>query len=250
MLNVLLFMKHRQIVFHIMNKLYEVVVMKYKIAETFVSINGEGTKAGQLAVFLRLCGCNLRCSYCDTMWANKEDVPYTEMTLDEIVAYIKETKVKNITLTGGEPLLDREGEDVVSLLKAISEIDDVSVEIETNGSVNLSKFININDNIAFTMDYKLPGSGMEHKMCHENFRYLRECDTVKFVSGSLEDLNRARQIISENDLTRKCHVYISPVFGRIQPVEIVNYMMENKMNDVNLQLQMHKVIWDPDKKGV
>ena len=84
--------------------------MEYKIAEKFVSINGEGTKAGQLAVFIRLCGCNLNCSYCDTKWANEKDVPFTLMTEEELASYVEETGVKNITLTGGEPLLDKNGE--------------------------------------------------------------------------------------------------------------------------------------------
>ena len=223
--------------------------MKYKIAEKFVSINGESTKAGQLAVFIRLCGCNLKCSYCDTMWANEKNVPYTEMSIDEIINYIEETGVKNITLTGGEPLLEREG-DIKELLIAMSAIKDAYVEIETNGSVALDKFLDIGDNVSFTMDYKLPGSGMEDKMCLDNFKVLRECDTVKFVSGSRTDLEKAKEIIEKYHLTGKCHIYISPVFGRIEPVEIVDFMIENKMNDVNLQLQMHKVIWDPDKKGV
>ncbi len=224
--------------------------MKYKIAEKFISINGEGTKAGQLAVFIRLCGCNLRCSYCDTKWANEADVKYTEMTVEEIVCYIKECGVKNVTLTGGEPLLKRSDEDSWTLLKAISDIPNVNIEIETNGSIDLKEYMNINNNISFTMDYKLPGSGMESRMCLANFDYLRACDTVKFVSGGEEDLLKAKQIVDEYKLTEKCHVYISPVFGRIEPVQIVDFMIENRMNDVNLQLQMHKVIWDPDKKGV
>ena len=80
----------------------------YQVVEKFVSINGEGRRAGELAVFIRMKGCNLRCTYCDTLWANEADCESTEMTVDEIVSYIEESKVKNVTLTGGEPLL-REG---------------------------------------------------------------------------------------------------------------------------------------------
>ncbi len=223
--------------------------MKYKIAEKFVSINGEGTKAGQLAVFIRLCGCNLNCSYCDTTWANQNDVSYTEMTVDEIVSYIVNTGVNNITLTGGEPLLERSGQDTRYLLEVLSQIEECNVEIETNGSVDLSDFVDIS-NITFTMDYKLPDSGMEDKMFLENFDILRRCDTVKFVSGSRTDLIKAKEIIDKYRLTDRCHVYISPVFGNISPEEIVEFMIENKMNNVNLQLQMHKIIWNPDKRGV
>ncbi len=241
-------MKLRQIAHLIMSNTRG-KMMKYKIAEKFVSINGEGTRAGQLAVFVRLCGCNLNCSYCDTKWANERDVYYTELCADEIVDYILDTGVKNITLTGGEPLLKR-AENIKELLKKMSQIDDAHIEIETNGSVLLDEYMNIGDNISFTMDYKLPGSCMEDSMCLENFSLLRAKDTVKFVAGSKEDLIRAKDIIDKYRLTDKCAVYISPVFGKIEPVEIVDFMIENKLNDVNMQLQMHKVIWDPDKKGV
>lgn len=223
--------------------------MKYKIAEKFVSINGEGTKAGQLAIFIRLCGCNLSCSYCDTKWANEPDVKYEEMNLEEIISYIERSGVNNITLTGGEPLLKRE-EDVKILLKAMSDIKDKSIEIETNGSILLEEFTNIAPNISFTMDYKLPESGMEKYMCLDNFKFLRKNDTVKFVAGSTKDLNRAKEIIEEYNLTKKCSVYLSPVFGKIKSADMVSFMIDNKLNNINLQLQLHKFIWEPDKKGV
>ena len=216
-----------------------------KVVEKFVSINGEGTKAGELAVFIRFKGCNLACSYCDTMWANEKDCPYTEMSPDEILAFVVETGIKNVTLTGGEPLLQKEADILILLLLERG----LSVEIETNGSVDLSPFIK-DKRPVFTMDYKLPGSKCEKGMRPENFSLLESQDTVKFVSGSLEDLDRARSIIDEYGLTEKCHVYISPVFGSIEPSEIVDYMIRYRMNDVRLQIQMHKVIWDPDKRGV
>ena len=100
------------------------------------------------------------------------------------------------------------------------------------------------------MDYKLPSSGMEKHMCLENFEILKKKDTVKFVSGSIEDLKKALEIIRKYDLSRRCHVYISPVFGSIEPAKIVDFMVENKLNDVNLQLQLHKFIWDPNMRGV
>jgi 7-carboxy-7-deazaguanine synthase len=100
------------------------------------------------------------------------------------------------------------------------------------------------------MDYKLPGSGMEQHMNLENFKNLKKSDTVKFVAGSRQDLERAKEVIDKNGLPGKCSVYFSPVFGRIEPREIVEFMVENKMNGVNMQLQMHKFIWEPDRKGV
>jgi len=219
----------------------------YKVVEKFISINGEGTKAGQLAVFIRFAGCNLNCSYCDTAWANKENVPVTEMTEFEIYDYIKNTGVKNVTLTGGEPLFR---DDVDKLLKLLSSDKSIKVEIETNGSIDLYDYRQISDNISFTVDYKLPSSCMEHLMEMENFEELEERDTVKFVVSDNNDLLRAKEIIDEYKLTGQCSVYLSPVFGKIDPQEIVDFMIRNHLNGVNLQLQLHKIIWDPDKKGV
>ncbi|MGN0665027.1 MAG: putative 7-carboxy-7-deazaguanine synthase QueE [Huintestinicola sp.] len=219
----------------------------FRVAEKFVSINGESTKAGQAAVFIRLAGCNLRCSYCDTMWANSCSAPHDIMTEEEICSYIKSTGIRNVTLTGGEPLL---ADNIIILLERLGCEDDVDVEIETNGSVDISPFSEINKRPAFTLDYKLPSSGMESHMLMENYRYLDKRDAVKFVSGSPEDLQRAREIIEKFSLTEKCRVYISPVFGKIEPSEIVDFIIANRMNGVNLQLQLHKFIWDPDKRGV
>ncbi|MDD6611246.1 MAG: putative 7-carboxy-7-deazaguanine synthase QueE [Clostridiales bacterium] len=219
----------------------------YPVAETFVSINGEGTHAGQLAVFIRFRGCNLNCSFCDTMWVNQPDTSYTGMTAEEICQLVQETGVKNVTITGGEPLLQP---DITQLLIRLAETPGRYIEIETNGSVSLAPFTSISPSIAFTMDYKLPCSGMEAHMCTDNFALLKPQDTVKFVAGSRADLDRALEIIQKYDLTHRCHVYFSPVFGSIEPVEIVEFMLEHTLNDVNLQLQMHKVIWDPEKRGV
>lgn len=220
---------------------------KYRVVEKFVSINGEGKKAGQLSVFIRFKGCNLNCSYCDTKWANEKDAMFTYMTGEEIYGYIKETNVKNCTLTGGEPLLQ---EGMADLLKLLSDDENINIEIETNGSVDLSEFAGISDRISFTMDYKQPSSNMEGHMCLSNFSLLKEKDTVKFVSGSLEDLLRAKEIIEKYRLKGKCGLYLSPVFGKIKPADMVDFLIENNMNDVNIQLQLHKFIWDPEKKGV
>ena len=100
------------------------------------------------------------------------------------------------------------------------------------------------------MDYKLPGSGMEAQMRTENFVLLNTDDTVKFVVKDYTDLCRARDVIREYDLTEKCHVYLSPVYGQIELEDIVNFMKDNRMNDVNMQLQMHKIIWDSEMRGV
>lgn len=221
---------------------------QYKVVEKFVSINGEGTRAGQLAVFIRFAGCNLNCNYCDTRYANEGDVEFQYMTSREIYNYIKDTKVENVTLTGGEPLMQP---DIIELLQVLSEDKELSVEIETNGSIALKNFSSIKENRPkFTMDYKLACSSMEDKMLVENFQYLSKEDTVKFVIGSIKDLERAKEIIKHYNLTYKANVYLSPVFGSIGPQEIVEFMKGNNMNKIKLQLQLHKIIWAPEERGV
>lgn len=223
------------------------VKMDFKVVEKFVSINGEGRLCGQLAIFIRFAGCNLRCSYCDTSWANEKDVSCELMSEEDIYEYIKSTGVHNITLTGGEPLLQ---EGIIELLRLLAKDRSLHVEIETNGSVLLDKFKGIENPPSFTMDYKLPSSNMEGKMELDNFRYLTAKDTVKFVSGSLPDLEKAKEIIDKYELVDKTSVYISPVFGEIELKDIVEFMKNNKMNGVNLQVQLHKIIWEPSKRGV
>ena len=219
-----------------------------RVAEKFISINGEGTRAGELAVFVRFTGCNLRCSYCDTMWANEPGCPYEEMSPEQICDYVRSTGIKNVTLTGGEPLLQKDMDKLISLL--ISECG-VRVEIETNGAVDLRPFAELPEGRPlFTMDYKLPSSGYEDRMIAENFSVLEKEDTVKFVSGSRADLERAGEIIEKYGLLDRCHVYFSPVFGRIEPAEIVDFMLNKRMNKARIQIQMHKVIWDPNERGV
>lgn len=220
---------------------------EFKVVEKFVSINGEGQRAGQLAVFIRFKGCNLNCDYCDTKWANEPSAPFEAMDDNEIYDYIKSTGVKNVTLTGGEPLLQ---DNIEILLKRLACDKMLNVEVETNGSVLIEPFTNIDKRSSFTLDYKLAGSKMEQFMKTENYKHLQKNDTVKFVVSSTSDLERAVEIIREYELDKKCGVYLSAVFGRIEPADIVKFMIKHKLNDINLQLQMHKFIWDPNKRGV
>lgn len=221
--------------------------MNYKVAEIFSSINGEGRLAGELAVFVRFCGCNLSCSYCDTAWANERNAPFTAMTRQEIYEAIKDTGIRNVTLTGGEPLL-QPGIDALLALLAADET--LHVEIETNGSMPIAPYADMKNRPSMTLDYKLPGSGMEHGMYLDNYRQVQSIDTVKFVCKSEGDLNRALEIITRYRLTEKCAVYLSPVFGQIAPDRIVDFLKEHRLNGVKLQLQLHKFIWDPEKRGV
>ena len=220
--------------------------MSFKVVEIFESINGEGMRAGELAVFVRMKGCNLSCNYCDTMWANEADCEFEEMTADRIVERVKKSGIKNVTLTGGEPLLQKDAD---KLLKLFSDEKDIRVEIETNGSVNLSPFLKY-ENTSFAMDYKLPESDMEKYMDLENFKILRKKDTLKFVASSVNDLKKAKDIIEKYDLIDRVNIIFSPVFGKIELTDIVDFLKDNKLNDVRMQLQMHKFIWAPDERGV
>lgn len=222
----------------------------FRVVEQFVSINGEGKRAGQLALFIRFAGCNLNCEYCDTKWANEADVSYQEYTLDELYQLIKESKVHNVTLTGGEPLIQSHIDKLLDLLR----LDDtLRIEIETNGSVDIVPFLTSKalDNVSFTLDYKTGVSGMESKMFLKNYVNLRRQDTVKFVVGSRADLEKAKSIIEDYHLVEKgCGIYLSPCFGKIEPEQMVDFLVEHRLNDINIQLQLHKFIWDPEQRGV
>lgn len=215
-----------------------------RVVEKFVSINGEGLRSGELAVFIRFANCNLRCSYCDTKYSFINPI-YTEESIDELVKYVKSTGVKNVTLTGGEPLIQNE---IKELMIELSNIGN-RIEIETNGSINIAPYLNI-PNVTFTLDYKLKGSGMEMYMDLKNYDLLRKNDVIKFVVSDYDDLEKTKEIIKKYDLINKANCLISPVWGRIEFEEIVNFLKDNKLNDVKMQLQIHKIIWDKDKRGV
>ena len=216
------------------------------VVERFVSINGEGAHAGELAVFIRFKGCNLNCSYCDTKWANHSVAESRDYTVERLAQWVRNKRITNVTLTGGEPLLQEEIDTLINKLVQQGN----RVEIETNGSLPLDNYARSANRPVFTMDYKLPSSGMESAMRRDNFKLLNEHDIIKFVAGSEAGLVRAKQIIDSNRLTERCHVYLSPVFGKISPADIVSFMLDNGMDGVRLQLQLHKFIWKPDKRGV
>ena len=219
----------------------------YNVAETFLSINGEGTKAGQLSFFIRFTGCNLCCDYCDTKWANEPNAPSKSMTEAELYRLVKESGAENVTITGGEPMIQNH---IDALLYLLCRDPGLYVEVETNGSVPLKPFLELNSRPSFTMDYKLSKSSMEAFMHKENFQYLDKRDTVKFVCGCREDLERAKQIMAEHGLIGRTNVYLSPVYGELDPADMVEFMKQHGLTGVTLQLQLHKFIWDPEKRGV
>ena len=205
------------------------------VNEIFFSIDGEGKRAGKLAAFIRLAGCNLRCSYCDTEYA------FTDgqlMRIDEIAEAVEGWE--NVTVTGGEPLL----QDIHALLERLQGHE---VNIETNGSVDVTPYHEY-PRVFFTLDYKCPSSGMESSMLEKNFQTLRSQDVLKFVVGDREDLRRAQEVCEKYE--PRCPVYLSPVFGKIEAKEIVEYMKSARYKNWRLQLQLHKYIWPPDARGV
>lgn len=221
----------------------------FNIVEKFLSIDGEGPSSGELATFIRFQGCNLRCSWCDTTYSWDEASTCEVLSAQEIYNYIKENKVNNVTLTGGEPLIQK---NIDELLELLNKDDELIVHIETNGAVDIEPFKNklIKKNISFIVDFKLPSSNMTNKMNLNNFKIVESTDVYKFVIGSNEDLKMAYEVISKYDLTSKCLVYFSPVSGKIDMQEIVEFMKDKKSNKIRLQIQLHKIIWDKNARGV
>ncbi|OOM77390.1 7-carboxy-7-deazaguanine synthase [Clostridium puniceum] len=221
----------------------------FNIVEKFLSIDGEGPSSGELAAFIRFQGCNLRCSWCDTTYSWDKESICEVLNAKEIYDYIKETGVINVTLTGGEPLIQ---ENIDELLTLLNSDDTLKIHIETNGAVDIEPFKNRHkkNNISYIIDFKLPSSKMSDKMNLNNLKIVKKNDVYKFVVGSNEDLQMAYDLIIKYELASNCLVYLSPVSGNIDMEEIVEFMKEKKINKVRLQIQLHKIIWDKNARGV
>lgn len=218
---------------------------KYKVSEIFHSIEGEGKRAGIGATFIRLAGCNLRCTYCDTTYALTESES-TQMSLDEIMTKVRAAKTTRVTLTGGEPLISPGVQTLIDrLLQAGYEVN-----VETNGSVDVC--VGADENIFFTMDYKLPSSGQTHMMLKENFARLRSWDVLKFVVGSEDDvahmINALPTLLPQDS---KPFIYIGAVHNGYPLQDLVKIILSTPiLKDARLQLQFHKIIWDASQRGV
>lgn len=215
-----------------------------KVVEIFKSIEGEGKRAGLPCTFIRLFGCNLRCKYCDTKygWSSEYSDDAKEMSIEQIVEEAVKIGVPHITITGGEPLIH---DDLFLLLSELAKRN-FWVNVETNGTM-LPKCHNV-PNIFYTMDYKTNASGMSDEMNMEAIQTLQCKDVLKFVVGSIEDCKQAKDII--DNIKPEAAIYFSPVFGKIEPKEIVEFLLSNEMYNCNVQVQLHKIIWPADMRGV
>ena len=210
------------------------------VNEIFLSVQGESTWAGLRCVFVRLTACDLRCTYCDTAYAFTEGNrrPLSKI-LEEALSY----DCPLVEVTGGEPLLQPA---VLPLMTALCDAGR-TVLLETSGAHDISK---VDVRVHRIMDLKTPGSGECARNLWSNLDHLTHRDEVKFVISSREDYEWAREQVRKHNLPRRVNaVLFSPVFGKINPVEIVNWTLADKL-DVRFQLQMHKFIWEPTKRGV
>lgn len=220
---------------------------KYNVIEKFLSINGEGIRQGHLCTFIRFKGCNLRCKYCDSAYSYNPTETAEIMTEDQIIQFCRDMGSQKIMLAGGEPMIQH---GIVDLIKRLCR-EGFSVEIETNGSIDISKVAAIRQNRPYiTLDYKTSASGMQDHNLFSNYDYLTKNDSVKFVVGSEHDLHVMQRIVDKYNLLQRTNVLISPVWGQIEPVKIVEYMKNNKLNGYKMQMQMHKFIWDPNERNV
>lgn len=221
----------------------------FNIIEKFLSVDGEGPSSGELATFIRFQGCNLRCSWCDTVYSWQKENINERLNAQEIYDYIKSNKVNNVTLTGGEPLIQK---NIDELLRLLDDDSNLNIHIETNGSIDIEPFKKkyTRGNISYIVDFKLPSSKMSSYMNYNNINMISKNDVYKFVIGNMDDLKKAYEIIHVYELASKCQVYLSPVTGSIEMSDIVEFMKDKNMNKVRLQVQLHKIIWDKDARGV
>ena len=215
--------------------------MPLQVNEIFFSIQGESSHAGRPCAFIRLTGCNLRCSYCDTTYAYDEG---SWLEIPEIERQIRLFDCRLVEITGGEPLLQAQTPELIRTL-----LDrQYTVLLETNGSREIG---GVDERCIRIVDVKCPSSGESEKNRLENLDIITPNDEVKFVVGNREDYDYAKAVMStrlagRNDLKPPL---LSPVFGRLNPESLARWILEDHL-DVRLQIQLHKVIWGAEKRGV
>ncbi len=210
-----------------------------KINEIFYSIQGEGTKTGLPCIFIRLTYCNLRCSYCDTEYAFYEG---QDLSIEKIFENIKQYNCKLVEVTGGEPLVQKES------LELMTKLCDAGYEVmvETGGSLPIE---NIDNRVKIIMDLKTPSSLMSGKNLYKNIEYLKSTDEIKFVIGDRQDYDWSKKILDKYKLPNKCEILFSTVFGKLENSKLVEWILTDSLN-VRFQTQLHKYIWEPNKRSV
>ncbi|MEC7885905.1 MAG: radical SAM protein [Pseudomonadota bacterium] len=203
-----------------------------KINEIFYSVQGEAKHSGKPTTFIRLSGCPFRCGYCDTEYAFREGV---KKSILDIVKEISKYKTKFVTITGGEPLSQK---NIYYLFDKLVE-NNYKVSIETSGLVDVK---DIPNEIEIVMDIKTPSSGESHNNLYSNLDYLSKNDTVKFVISSKEDYQWAKRIIKKHSLIKLCPVYFSPAYNDIDIRNIADWVLADSL-PVTIQCQLHKHIW-------
>ena len=213
--------------------------MKLKINEIYYSIQGESSYTGLPCIFIRLTYCNLRCTYCDSEYTFHDG---EDMTVNEIMAKIKQYKCNLVEVTGGEPLFQK---GCIELLQKLID-SKYNVLLETSGSLSIK---NVPKKVINIIDFKCPSSNMKKKNYWENLEFIKEKDEIKFVIGDKEDYEWAKRKINEYNLTSKCMVLMSPVYKEIKSKTIIKWILNDNL-DVKFQIQLHKNIWENETKGV
>jgi len=209
------------------------------VNEIFYSIQGEATEAGRPCMFVRLAGCDLRCRWCDTEHAFHDG---TAMAIEEVVERVASRGCRLVEVTGGEPLLQPGAPTLVRrLLEGGHE-----VLVETGGHRDIAV---LDPRARIVLDLKCPGSGESGGNRWENLELLREGDAVKLVLADRADYEWARGVIRDRPPARGISVFLSPVHGELSPQDLAAWILEDGL-PVRLQLQIHKVIWGPDRRGV
>ena len=210
------------------------------VSETFYSIQGESSYAGFPCLFIRLSGCNLRCSYCDARYTYQE--PGRQMTVAELLAWVDQTPNVLVEVTGGEPLLQ---EGVYPLFAGLLTAGR-TVLLETNGSINLGR---VPAGVVKIMDIKCPDSGMHDQMDLANLARLTPQDEIKFVLSSRQDYQWAREAIATHRLENTAKLIFSPVTSRLPPALLAEWLMNDRL-PVRLQIQLHTILWPHLSRGV
>ena len=223
--------------------------IEVRYSETFVSLQGEGPFSGLKTVFVRLQGCNLRCSYCDTKYAqdhNGGTRTSLGILVDVIIRQAEAVNCEHICITGGEPFY----QPLVNMMLTLWHKKAYDISVETNGSFDIKarlSTIQANKHLTIVMDIKTPCSDMQEHMHFANLGFLRETDVVKFVCEDANDVKYAETVLREHPT--KAQLYISPIWNTKHLKEIAETVIHSRL-PFRVQSQLHKIIWGSRRRGV